>query len=573
MSAEAMPTPHGTEWSNHSELQAEVRRLRARVRDLERELANREQQCDASGEGAVSPQQAEVQLSQILRNAPLAVWQIRADGEITLSDGAALADVGMVPGEIVGKNFFEVFAHLPDVVASAKQALAGVEQHGIGHFKQRTFQSSYRTIRDQNGNVAFALGLAVDITERIKAEADLQQAHVELEQRVEERTAELSEAIAELDREVQERKRAVAAIEDRNRVQQSILSSTADGICVCDIHGNFIEFNPAAERILGRGVIEERYDAWSEHYGLFLSDTETPFPADRLPMVRALRGEDVWEEEIYVRHDDITTPRWLSVNARPLRNVDGEITGAIAAFRDFTEAKLAAEALRAERRFLEYALAVHERDRQLIAYELHDGLVQVISASLMYLEALTRRLPPMDEKATEDFESVVRMLREAMKEARLVISGLRPPILDEQGVVAAIEYLIHEQVGFGAPPIEYEHEVSWKRLDSLLEAMLFRIVQEALTNLRTHSQASHGKVALSESEGLIRVTISDDGVGFAPQKVADNRFGLQGIRKRVALLRGRVEINSAPGKGTRLTIELPIEVGPAGARASQGVAP
>ncbi len=71
---------------------------------------------------------------------------------------------------------------------------------------------------------------------------------------------------------------------------------------------------------------------------------------------------------------------------------------------------------------------------------------------------------------------------------------------------------------------------------------------------------------MQEANGRIRLTISDDGVGFAPRKVSDNRFGLQGIRKRVALLRGRVDIDSAPGKGTRLTIELPIELGPATVR-------
>jgi signal transduction histidine kinase len=224
---------------------------------------------------------------------------------------------------------------------------------------------------------------------------------------------------------------------------------------------------------------------------------------------------------------------------------------------------VAAEALRTERRFLEYSLAVHERDRQLIAYELHDGLVQVISASLMYLESLTRRIPDCDPKVTADLNVVLRMLRDAMKEARLVISGLRPPILDEQGVVAAIEYLIHEHIGFGAPPIEYEHDVSAKRLDGLLEAMLFRIVQEALTNMRNHAAAQHGKVTLTEHAGRLKLIVEDDGVGFAPEKVSENRFGLQGIRKRVALLGGRVEIVSAPARGTRLAIELPIAIDPA----------
>ncbi len=557
--------PNATERPGVESLGAENRHLRARIAQLEARLA-----AVSTGPPLATPQAASdpslERFRQVLRNAPIAIWQINATGIVNFTDGHALAAVGMVPGELVGQNFLDIFANRPDIVADARRALAGQEFSGVVEFRGRVVDFSYRALRNSTGEFEYALGIAVDITERARAEEELKRVHGELERRVTQRTLELSEANAELDREIRERKRAVSALEERNRLLQSILSSIADGVCVCDNDGRFIVFNPAAERILGRGVIADRPAAWSEHYGLYLSDGETPIPEHQLPLVRALRGEEVIEEEVYVLHDALTAPVWLSVNARPVRDTEGCITGAVAAFRDFTEAKQSREALRAERRFLEYALAVHERDRQLIAYELHDGLVQEISASLMYLESLVLRLPPLDAKSQEDFATIARMLRDAMKEARLVISGLRPPILDEQGVVAAIEYLVHEQMSFGGPPIEFEHDVSWERLDSLLESMLFRIVQEALTNLRNHSQSRLGKVSLHEIEGRIRLVVSDDGIGFLPPSVAENRFGLQGIRKRVALLRGRVEIESAPGQGTRLTIELPIALGPASVR-------
>ncbi len=557
--------PNATERPSVESLGTENRQLRARIAQLEARLA-----AVSTGPPLATPQEASdpslEHFRQVLRYAPIAVWRINPQGMITLSDGHALAALGLQPGKLVGQNIFTAFAHMPETVASARRALEGEEVSVVGEYLGRVFDSTYRALRGPDGKVEYALGIAVDITERARAEAELKRIHLELEERVAQRTRELSAANAELDREIQERQQAVSAMEERNRVLQSILSSTADGVCVCNNDGRLIVLNPAAERILGRGIIADRPDAWSEHYGLYLSDGETPIPEDQLPLVRALRGEEVIEEEVYVLHDALAAPVWLSVNARPIRDTEGRITGAVAAFRDFTEAKQSREALRAERRFLEYALAVHERDRQLIAYELHDGLVQEISASLMYLESLVLRLPALNAKSQEDFATIVRMLRDAMKEARLVISGLRPPILDEQGVVAAIDYLIHEQMSFGGPPIEFEHDVSWERLDSLLESMLFRIVQEALTNLRNHSQARRGKVSLHEIEGRIRLVVSDDGIGFSPSNVAENRFGLQGIRKRVALLRGRVEIESAPGKGTRLTIELPIALGPASVR-------
>ncbi len=213
---------------------------------------------------------------------------------------------------------------------------------------------------------------------------------------------------------------------------------------------------------------------------------------------------------------------------------------------------------RAQQRLLENSLAVHERDRQLMAYELHDGLVQDVTAALLHLEALRGKLDIADGKTGERLDMILKILRQAIVEARQVISGLRPPILDELGVVAAIAHLIDEQCEPGGPEILFVHDIKQGRMGPLLERTLFRIVQEALANIKHHSQAEKAHVQLTQEPDHVRLAVSDTGIGFDPMSVPDNRFGLQGIRKRAELLRGRARIDSAPGKGTRITVLLPI---------------
>jgi PAS domain S-box-containing protein len=210
-------------------------------------------------------------------------------------------------------------------------------------------------------------------------------------------------------------------------------------------------------------------------------------------------------------------------------------------------------ALRQEQELLQHLLTLSDNDRKLVAYEIHDGLVQYVTAALMHLDAFLHVIPP--ETPRENLDVSRRLLRDALAEARRLISGLRPPILDEAGVVAAIEYLIGEQTDDCR--IELVHNVRTTRFPPVVESALFRVCQEALTNVRKHSKASHARVELNEADGHVRLAVSDDGVGFDSTRVTARTFGLQGIRERARLLGGQATIDSAPGKGTRVVVELP----------------
>jgi two-component system sensor histidine kinase NreB len=153
------------------------------------------------------------------------------------------------------------------------------------------------------------------------------------------------------------------------------------------------------------------------------------------------------------------------------------------------------------------------------------------------------------------------MLNQALLEIRHLIAGLRPPQLDDAGVIAAIKTLIDESPETPeTPQIEFQCDVRFKRLDPLAENAIFRIVQESLTNATRYSQSKTVKVSLTQTNGVIRLEIQDQGIGFQPTQVQSDRFGLNGIRERATVLGGHAVIRSAPGFGTRITVELPASL-------------
>lgn len=359
-----------------------------------------------------------------------------------------------------------------------------------------------------------------------------------------------------LSTDITDRKQAEDRLRHQTNILRSVLDSIGDGVAVIDGDGRFVLINPAAAAMLRLELLGARVSELGRRGELFRADQQTPVPPDALPIVRALHGESASDAELYLRHAGLPEGVLLSINARPVIDSDGRQIGAVAVFRDVTEKRRAAEMLEAKQRLLEQLLIAHERSRQLTAYEIHDGLVQDLTASLLYLEAF--RGPAHQAESNAEFELAVKLLRSTLDEARRLISGLRPPIIDEQGVLAAIQYLLDEQDTAGGPAIELHHDVGFDRLEPLLEATIFRIVQEALANVRKHSQAQRARVSLVQVGDGIQLEVRDWGIGFEPSGVSADRFGLAGIRERARLLRGVARIESQPGEGTRVHVELPI---------------
>jgi PAS domain S-box-containing protein len=213
--------------------------------------------------------------------------------------------------------------------------------------------------------------------------------------------------------------------------------------------------------------------------------------------------------------------------------------------------------LREKQGFLESLLRAHERDRQLVAYEIHDTFVQDVIGAIMFIDAFYDTCQATGETKLEHLDMARQSLRKAVGEARRMISGLRPPMIDEQGIVAAIEYLVHDAQSLGLA-LDFHHNMPAERLAPMLEATIFRIAQEAVKNVERHSQASSARIELVQEGSQVKLTISDKGLGFDPMQIPEGHYGVQGMQERARLVGGTLSIQSSPGLGTQVIAEFPL---------------
>ena len=242
-----------------------------------------------------------------------------------------------------------------------------------------------------------------------------------------------------------------------------------------------------------------------------------------------------------------------------------EVSSVVIICTDVSDRRRAEERVIHEQELLRNLLSLHERDRKLLAHEIHDGFVQDVVGAKMQLESAIARLESPDEPARAELDGARALLAKALTEARRMMTELRPMIIDEDGIVQSINYLLAEGGGTSDLEVEFQHDGHFDRMDPILEGTVFRIAQEALNNVRRHSGSNSVEIRLTHRSDTLLLEIRDHGVGFDPDRVPTDRFGLRGIRERARLFGGKAVIDAAPGRGTRVRVELPMRPGSAGA--------
>jgi signal transduction histidine kinase len=197
-----------------------------------------------------------------------------------------------------------------------------------------------------------------------------------------------------------------------------------------------------------------------------------------------------------------------------------------------------------------------ELERRRLARELHDETGQALSSILLGLRALDEKV---DSDVVRDAVAEVRELVVAtLQDVRRLAVELRPKVLDDFGLVPALERLAQtfgDQTGIS---VRFEPGLADERLPAEVETALYRIVQEALTNIVKHAHARNISIVLVRRPGTVTAVVEDDGLGFAPERTRDGGFGLEGMRERVGLLDGRLQIESIKGSGTTIVAEVPV---------------
>lgn len=208
-----------------------------------------------------------------------------------------------------------------------------------------------------------------------------------------------------------------------------------------------------------------------------------------------------------------------------------------------------------------------EDDRRRVAYDIHDGLAQLMVSAHQHLQTFGLLHARQDPRADQALAKGLFMLQKSIEEVRKVIAGLRPSELDDFGLVPAIQLYVQSLRDTFGWQVEVVEAVGPERLPAPVEVTAYRIVQEALTNARRHGDAGRARVELRREDGFLHIVVQDWGRGFDPagftthpprQNEAGRHVGLHSMRERAHLLGGTFEVQSAPGEGTIIRVTMPV---------------
>jgi signal transduction histidine kinase len=211
----------------------------------------------------------------------------------------------------------------------------------------------------------------------------------------------------------------------------------------------------------------------------------------------------------------------------------------------------------------ERAINAQEEERRAIAQSLHDDTGQALSMLIVHLDRLEEHIPARQEELKKQVADARALAAATLAELRRIFSGLRPAILDDLGPIPAIRWFARTNLEQAGIQVEVKAPKTFPDLPPAITTSLFRIVQEAVSNVIRHAQAKSVTIVLQSEDGIVRLTIEDDGRGFDPEDASReavelHRLGLLGIRERVERLGGHVQIKSAPGKGTSVGVVIPL---------------
>ena len=280
-------------------------------------------------------------------------------------------------------------------------------------------------------------------------------------------------------------------------------------------------------------------------------------------MWQVLERDKFWSGEVWNRNKKGEIyPEWLTITA--VLGTEGQVTNYVGIFSDISERKAGEEQLR---KLTAHIQTAREEEKTRIAREIHDDLGGTLTALKMETYRLAGKLSGNAQTAPllDHVESMTQLIDNAVGVTRRVISDLHPTIIDDLGLVAALEWQgvqFHKRTGIACEVVCADDSEDERKLDKAPAINLFRIFQEALSNVARHSGATRVSAEFHQGDDEIILSISDNGRGLPKDHtIAQTSYGMRGMRERVAQLDGHIKFDSPPGGGLRVTVILPIAAG------------
>lgn len=350
-------------------------------------------------------------------------------------------------------------------------------------------------------------------------------------------------------------RRAEEAVLNAEQKYRDIFENTHEGIFQTTEDGTFLAANPAMARMLGYGSVQELL---SNRNNIAREIYVDPARRDELKRLLQQRGSAIDFEHQAFRKNGVKI--WISENVRAVRNWQGTILYYEGTAIDITERKHSRAVLQ---NFSRRLLDVQEAERQRLARELHDEIGQVLTAVRISMEAVQRAGDR--QQLSAHIEDSLTVIDEALRQVRNLSLDLRPPHLDDFGLTSAVRWYIDRYAKRSGTCVRFvdEQPADLPRLRQDLETACFRILQEALTNVARHANAKNVSVRLARSNGHLLLIIEDDGAGFEVDSLrkcasANATLGVLGMEERAEAVGGRIEIESALGRGTKIRAQFPI---------------
>lgn len=470
--------------------------------------------------------------ARALLNAPTdSALLLDAKGRVLAANETAIRAMGNPPDRLVGSIIFDHFR--PKTALREQRHLAAVLRSKCpARYEERRgsrfFDTSLYPVFDASGRVVRVAIFSVDITERKNVEEALRQAK------------------EELDRYSKDLKRQV-----RQRTQEitSILENTPAVVYIKDQAYRYLMVGSRFERLFG---VQNREVKGETDYEIFPKAVADQFRENDEKV--SLAQDSVQVEERVPQEDGMHT--YLSVKF-PLNDEQGRMRSMCGISTDITALKKAEDRLRM---LSGRIMDSQEHERAVLARELHDELGQLLTALRMDAAWLRGHLDRQDSIAADRAETMCALIDRTLDEVRGIAIRLRPGVLDDLGLIEALEWYTEEfdqRSGFACM---FRHD-NLPPIQDLLATAAYRIAQEALTNVARHTAATHVEVELRVVKDELVLTVVDDGKGFESERIFSENdcLGIAGMRERASLVGGTLDIQSHPGNGTRVCFRVPIQ--------------